>query len=534
MSEDFDAATLEVLWTRLISVVDEAAKAIMRTSFSNLSNEANDFACVLTDARGDLLAQNSGSIPSFIATLPATVRHFIAELGTEAMAPGDVLCTNNPWQGTGHLNDVCIVRPIFAGDRLVAFSATAAHVPDIGGRIRGVENREIFEEGFHIPLMKIFDAGQANETFFHLLRTQVRTPDQTVGDIHAQIAANALMEERLGGLMADYGLAEIDTLSDVLNGRCEAAMRAAIAEIPDGDYAYTMETDGLSAAEPLLFAVTVNIEGEYLRADFTGTSPTQPRAINCPLCYTFAMTAYAVKCALLPDLPNNAGMYRTVEVSAPENSIVNPLPPAPVGARALTGHYVPVAVFGALARVMPERVMAGAGSPLWNCTQSGVRADGSPYATNQFFNGGMGGTASKDGESAVSWPSNISCTPIEVAEQFTPFFFHHKKLRQGSGGDGMHRGGLGQDVLMESRSESPINVTFMAERTRIAAPGLAGGGDGGLGGVAINGERINDRVGHQMQLGDLLEISTPGGGGYGAADERSPADREDDEREGYT
>jgi N-methylhydantoinase B len=533
MSTNFDAATLEVLWTRLISVVDEAAKAIVRTSFSNLSNEANDFACVLTDAHGDLLAQNSGSIPSFIGTLPRTVRHFIDRYGADGMAPGDVLCTNNPWQGTGHLNDVCIVRPLFRDGRLVAFAATAAHVPDIGGRIRGVENRELFEEGFHIPLMKIMTAGGPDETFFQLLRAQVRTPDQTVGDIHAQIAANALMEARLMALMTDYGLAELDTLSAVLNGRCEAAMRQAIARLPDGEYAFALETDGLDAGAPFTFAVTLDIDGETLRADFAGSSAVQPRAVNCPYCYTFAMTAYAVKCALLPDLPNNAGMYRTIEVTAPENSIVNPLPPAPVGARAVSGHYVPVTVFGALARVIPERVMAGAGSPLWNCTQSGLKPDGTPYATNQFFNGGLGATARKDGESAVSWPSNISSTPVEVAEQFTPFFFHHKRLREGSGGAGRQRGGLGQDIVMESRSDTPITVTFMAERTLVPAPGLAGGGAGGLGRVAINGQSVDDRVGHRMDKGDMLLISTPGGGGYGAPEERDAEDRARDERDGY-
>ena len=533
MSERFDPATLEVLWTRLISVVDEAAKAIVRTSFSNLSNEANDFACVLTDTKGDLIAQNSGSIPSFIGTLPATVRHFIAEFGTGGFRPGDVLCTNNPWQGTGHLNDVCIVKPIFLGGRLVAFSATAAHVPDIGGRIRSVESRELFEEGFHIPLMKIFQAGEPDATFFRLLRTQVRTPDQTVGDVYAQIAANMLMEERLLSLMADYRLEEIDALSDVLNGRCEAAMRGAIAEVPDATYRYELVTDGLSPDNTFVFKVALTVDGEHIRIDFAGSSPAQPRAINCPYCYTFAMSAYAVKCALLPDLPNNAGMYRMIEVAAPENSIVNPLPPAPVGARAMTGHYVPVALFGALAQVLPDRVMAGAGSPLWNCTQSGVRADGTPYATNQFFNGGMGATAVQDGEPSLSWPSNISCTPVEVAEQFTPFFFHHKRLRPGSGGAGRQRGGLGQDILMESRSDTPISVSFMAERTRIPAPGLAGGGDGGLGAVEVNGRAIDVRVNHILQKGDRLLIATPGGGGYGPPEERDAEAVRRDEGEGY-
>jgi N-methylhydantoinase B len=197
MSARFDPVTLEVLWTRIISVVDEAAKAIVRTSFSTLSNEANDFACVLTDARGYALAQNTGSIPSFIATLPATVRHFLGTMGADRMRPGDVLITNDPWMGTGHLSDVCLVKPIFRGGHLIAFSATTSHMPDIGGRVRAIDSREVFEEGFHIPLVKFIHEGRRDETLIELLRANVRTPDQTLGDIWAQVSANELMERRV-------------------------------------------------------------------------------------------------------------------------------------------------------------------------------------------------------------------------------------------------------------------------------------------------------------------------------------------------
>ncbi len=528
-----DAVTLEMVWSRMISIVDEAAKAIVRTSFSTLSNEANDFACVLTDASGQLLAQNSGSIPSFIGTLPATVRHFLAEFGLEGLVPGDVLCTNDPWLGTGHLNDCSIVRPIFRDGALVAFAATASHLPDIGGRIRSVEAREVFEEGFHIPLMKIFQAGEADPTFFRLLRAQVRTPDQTEGDIQAQITANYLIEARLLAMLAEYGLADLVALSEELNGRTEAAMRAAISQVPDGSYRYAMQSDGLSPEAPFDFSLLLTIRGDSAQFDFAGTSPAQPRAVNCPFCYTYAMSAYALKCALLPDVPNNSGMLRPIEVLAPENSLLNPLPPAPVGARASTGHYVPVLAFGALAAVLPERVMAAAGSPLWNCTQSGVGPDGRPYATNMFFNGGMGATGTSDGESALSWPSNLSSTPVEVVEQAAPLFFHYKRLRPGSGGSGRQRGGLGQEMLIESRSETPIAVTFMAERTRHAAPGLAQGGEGAAGSVAINDQVIDNRAQHQLKFGDSIIIATPGGGGYGPVGQRDKAAAARDRRLGY-
>ena len=531
MTTRFDAVTLEVLWTRLISVVDEAAKAIVRTSFSTLSNEANDFACVLTDARGHALAQNTGSIPSFIGTLPATVRHFLRDMGAEHMRPGDVLITNNPWMGTGHLSDVCLVKPIFHGDRLVAFSATTSHMPDIGGRIRAIEAREVFEEGVHIPLSKFVHAGTPDETLIRLLRANVRTPDQTLGDIWAQVSANELMDRRVRQLLEEYRLAELTDLADELFGRCERAMRDAIKAVPDGTYRYAMDTDGVD--EPYHFEVALTVSGDEIVADYTGTSPQQPRAINCVYAYTYAMTAYAVRCALLSNLANNEGMYRPVKVHAPEGCLLNPRWPAAVVSRSNTGHYVPTLVFGALHQVVPARVMAGVGSPLWAVTQSGVREDGRTYTNVLFYNGGMGATGRKDGESVLSWPSNISSTPVEVAERNSPLFFHYKRMRSGSGGAGRFRGGLGQDILMESESEAPIAMVFMAERTKFPAPGFAGGADGGRGDVRINGRSINHRRQYILKRGDQVLVSTPGGGGYGSRFERDRKLAQRDRALGY-
>jgi N-methylhydantoinase B len=531
VSARLDPVTLEVLWTRVISVVDEAAKAIVRTSFSTLSNEANDFACVLTDARGRALAQNSGSIPSFIGTLPATVRHFIRELGAASMQPGDVLITNDAWLGTGHMSDVSVLKPIFHRGRLVAFSATTSHMPDIGGRIRAIEAREIFEEGLHIPLARLAREGRVDDTLVALIRANVRTPDQTMGDIWAQVSANELMERRVRALMDDYALDDLDGLGDELSARSERAMRAAIRAVPDGTYRYGFRTDGTGA--PFEFKIALTVRGDEIVADYTGSSPQQPRAINCVMAYTFAMTAYAVRCVLLPGLPNNEGMYRPVRVEAPEGCILNPRFPAAVVSRATTGHYVPALVLGALHRVIPDRVMAGVGSPLWALSLSSTRADGKPYTTVLFFNGGMGATPVKDGENVLSWPSNISSTPVEVAERQSPLFFHAKRLRPGSGGAGKFRGGLGQDILVESRSPRPIVLSVMAERTAFAAPGLAGGAPGGLGDVRINGRRIDNRRQHVLERGDRVLVRTPGGGGYGPRGRRDRALSARDRALGY-
>jgi N-methylhydantoinase B len=530
-ASEMDAVRLEVIWSRLISIVDEAAKAIVRTSFSTLSNEANDFACVLTDARGRSVAQNTGAIPSFIATLPATVRHFIDEIGIEAMTPGDVFITNDPWKGTGHLSDVCLVKPIFNQDRVVAFASTTAHVPDIGGRLRAIESRQIFEEGLQIPLMKLIDAGRVDETLVRLIRLNVRTPEQTIGDIWAQLSANELMERRVSELLGDYRLDDLEDFTEEILDRAERAMREAIGAVPDGEWHYAMDSDG--AEEPYRFQVRVRVTGDAIEVDFDGTSPMQPRAINCVMAYTFAMTAYAIKCALLPELPNNDGMFRPITVTAPRDCLVNPSYPASVVARSNTGHYVPVCVFGALQQVLPERVMAAAGSPLWVFTVTGTLENGRSFANVLFYNGGLGATAGEDGESCLSWPSNISSTPVEVAERNGPLLCRHKRLRPGSGGAGRFRGGLGQDIAFESLSERPLVGLFMTERTRIPAPGLDGAGEGAAGAVRINGEAVDTHRQHVLARGDVVELSTPGGGGYGDPGQRDAAAEALDRRLGY-
>ncbi len=508
-----DPLFLEIFWTRVRAIADEAAKLIMRTSFSTLSTEANDFAVVITDSSGQCLAENSGSIPSFIGTLPQTVRALIAQQGETRFRSGDVFITNNPWIGTGHLNDVCLVKPVLRGDHLVGFAASAAHVPDIGGKIRSVDARELFEEGFHIPLMPLLRDGNADETLLRLLRTNVRTPEQTVGDIWSQVGAVELMASRLAALLSEYALDAIDELAEALFARSEAAMREAISALPDGQYRYHMLTDGFD--EPFRFAITVTIADDSLRCDFEGSSAQQPRAINCVLGYTRAMSVYAIKSLLLPDLPNNEGIFRPIDVLAPRGSILNPVSPAPVGGRSCTGHYVPVAIFGALAGILPNRVMAGAGSPIWIANMSGLREDGRPFATVLFHNGGMGATARADGASAMSWPSNISPTPIEVAERDAPLFIRYKRLVAESGGAGQHRGGRGEEVRFVSLHSGPMAIVFLTERIRIAAPGLLGGDDGALGAVLINGQVVDSRKPQVLRPGDEVVLRTPGGGGFG-------------------
>ncbi|MBX6374114.1 MAG: hydantoinase B/oxoprolinase family protein [Acetobacteraceae bacterium] len=528
----FDPIELELLWRRLISLVDEAAAALVRTSFSTLVRESYDFSCIVTDATGQSLVQATESIPSFIGTLPATVKHFLRFFPPETLEPGDVLITNDLWLGTGHLPDITVAKPIFRGGRLVAFSASTAHAPDIGGKIRSPEPREVFEEGLQIPPLKLMRRSVADETLVAMIRQNVRTPEQTLGDLWAQVVALDLMEDRLLGLMAGHDLPDLVDLAAEIQGRCESAMRAAIAALPDGTYRSELQTDGLLDT-PITIRMALTVKGDSIEVDYTGTDPQVDRAINCALCYTYAMTMYGVKVCTSPALPNNEGAWRPISIVAPPGCIVNPQFPASGGSRMLIGHYLPMLVFGCLGQVVPERVMAACGSPMWGMNQSGVRANGKPYANMFFYNGGMGANARGDGVTCLSWPSNVSSTSIELSEHIAPLRFHHKRLRPDSGGPGKHRGGLGQEILIESRSETPIAVSFLAERTIIPAFGIEGGKPGATGALRINGEAVDPKRQYVLRYGDTVSLATPGGGGHGDPRERDPAALAADLEAGY-
>ncbi|MFN7903473.1 MAG: hydantoinase B/oxoprolinase family protein [bacterium] len=528
----FDAVELELLWRRLISLVDEAAAALVRTSFSTLVRESYDFSCIVTDASGQSLVQATESIPSFIGTLPETVKHFLKFFPPETLDPGDVLITNDIWLGTGHLPDITVAKPIFRHGKLVAFSASTAHAPDIGGKIRSPEPREVFEEGLQIPPLKLMRAGEADETLVAILRKNVRTPEQTMGDLWAQVVALDLMEERLHILMEQAGLDDLAALAGEIHARCEAAMRSAIAALPDGTYSSELQTDGLMD-KPVTLKLSLTIEGDRIIADYTGTDAQVDRAINCALCYTYAMTMYGVKVCTSPHLPNNEGAWRPISIIAPDGCIVNPVFPASGGSRMLIGHYLPMLVFGCLGQVVPERVMAACGSPMWGMNQSGVNAQGKPYANMFFYNGGMGANMRGDGISCLSWPSNVSSTAIEITEHIAPLRVHYKRLRVDSGGPGRHRGGLGQEIALESRSETPIAVSFLAERTIFPAFGIEGGKAGAPGVLRINGEKVDPKKQYVLSRGDTVILATPGGGGHGDPEKRDKLARENDIQAGY-
>ena len=533
MKTKFNAITLEMLWTRLISIVDEAAAALVRTSFSTVVRESNDFACVLTDAHGNSLAQATDSIPSFIGTVPRTVRHFLAAFPADQLSPGDILITNDIWMGTGHLPDITVAMPIFFKKRLVGFAGSVAHAPDIGGRMRSPDAREVFEEGLQIPVMKAVRRGKIDATLERILRKNVRVPDQVMGDLHAQFTALHLMESRVITLLREHALPNLQDLAREIHTRSETAMRKAIRAVPDGVYRQSAVSDGIDA--PIHLELALTVKGGALGIDFAGTAPQVARSINVCMAYTIAYTAYGIKAVLAPDVPNNEGVLRPIKIVAPAGSIANSTPPAAGGARALIGHFFPMMVINALAQALPGKVVATAGSPLWCINLAGQRREGGAFANMFFVNGGYGAAHHRDGAHVLSWPSNVSSTPVEMIEQLAPLKVHYRRLRVGTGGRGRFRGGNGQEVLMESRASGPLTLSFLAERTRAeAAPaGISGGEAGATGEIIINDQRVNPKVQHVINPGGTVLIRTPGGGGFGPAAERDAAATEADRVEGY-
>ncbi|HET7034478.1 MAG TPA: hydantoinase B/oxoprolinase family protein, partial [Thermomicrobiaceae bacterium] len=360
--------------------------------------------------------------------------------------------------------------------------------------------------------------GARNELLLELLQANVRVPQQVVGDLLAQVAANELLARRLTALLDEQGLEDLGELARAIQERSSRAMRRAIAALPDGSYAGEAHPDGLDA--PLDIRLRLTIAGEEIAVDYSGSSSQVDYAVNTVLNYTFAYTAYPIKCITSPAIPNNEGSFEPIRVSAPEGSILNPRFPAPVGGRALIGHFLAAAIFQALAPVAPAAVQAASGSPLW-CLHLTGEERGRAFSSINFLNGGQGASLRQDGLSSLSFPSNVANTPVEVMEALAPVEVERKALRPDSGGAGRQRGGLGQELQVRITAEQPVTAAFLADRLRQPAPGLRGGGPGAPGRVLLNGQPINPKRQIVVKGGDRLLLATPGGGGFG-----EPAERE--------
>ncbi|MBI2526084.1 MAG: hydantoinase B/oxoprolinase family protein [Candidatus Rokubacteria bacterium] len=511
---------LEIFWSRLIQIVDEGAVTLRRTAFSPVAREALDFAVVLLDRDGGSVAQSNITVPGFIGTLPRTVRHFLAKYRAEEMAPGDIIITNDPWMGTGHLPDLNMAMPIFHRDRIIGFAACSSHLSDVGGRIWSGDSREVFEEGLRIPPTKLVNHGRWNETLLDVISANVRVPNQVLGDMHAQVAAMEACRQRLLTTCLEYDVDDPTSVFHEIQSRSEAAMERVIRALPEGEYASALELDSLD--EPLHVNLRLTVRGGRIVVDYAGSSPqTQEAAINCPYTYTFALTMFPLKCLLHPTLPNNEGVFRRFEVRASEGSLVNATFPAAVNSRHATGQYLVAGLFAAMEQVAPDLVVGDPGAPASRCVFSGQRPDGGRFSEVLLASGGMGAARFKDGLSCTAFPSNCGISSIEMIEQHSPLLFHCKELVPDSGGAGRFRGGLGARVVIELLSERPAMYASHMVRLRLPALGRVGGLAGGLAGLRLNSNGRLPPLGRVMIApGDRVSIGTPGGGGYGRATER--------------
>lgn len=523
----FDPVTLEILWSRLVAITDESAAAMVRTSFSTIVRESNDYACALLDAEGNSLAESTVSIPAFIGTLPRTLRHCLDRFPAETLQPGDAILTNDPWMATGHLHDFTLVAPVFHRGKLVAFVGNIAHTPDIGGANWTADARELFEEGLRVVPAKLMKAGALNEELAELIRANVRVPEQVLGDLHAQVAAAEVCGRRLVDLLEEQGMEGLGALGKEIQGRAETAMRQAIEAVPDGDYEYSLETDGFDW--PLTIKIKITISGGNLHVDFAGSSPQIDRGLNSVYSYTYAYTTYPLKCILDPLTPKNGGSFRPITITAPEGSILNPRFPCPVDARQLTGHYLTAAVFGAMARAIPDRVIADSGGPPIRIVYSGSTADGGRFGQIVFPWGGLGARPEQDGLPCTPFPSNSGCGSFEVMESISPLVIWKRMMIPDSGGAGRSRGGLGQEIVIELVSPEQARVSILSERLRHPPLGLLGGMAGAPAGIQLNdGDPVPAKGRTVFKPGDVVRLRYAGGGGYGSPTERDRAKVLDD------
>ncbi|QFG37345.1 N-methylhydantoinase B [Paracoccus pantotrophus] len=516
----------QVMWNRLISVVEEQAQALVRTAFSTSVREAGDLSAGVYNETGEMLAQAVTGTPGHVNAMADAVPHFIRRIGRENILEGDVYITNDPWEGTGHLHDITVVSPSFHQGRLVGFFACTAHIVDIGGRGFGADGNSVYEEGLYLPIMKLAERGAIDHTLIRIIRSNVREPDQLVGDIYALATCNEVGHRRLIGMIEEFGLSDLAGISRFILENSRRATLERINALPMGSASGEMQIDGYD--QPIDLRVKILIEKDRIVADWAGTSGIDRKGINVPLVYTKAYTCYALKCAIAPEIPNNAASLAPFEIIAPENSIVNALHPAPVSLRHVIGHMLPDTIYGALDQLLPDTVHAEGAGCLCNF-QVSVRPRSdvpAPAGTRRaevlaFNSGGSGARPRLDGMNATAFPSGVMTMPVEATEQVGPVIFWRKELRPDSGGAGRFRGGLGQLMEVGARDGHEFDFQAMFDRVDHPARGRRGGGNGAPMTIGRDDGQAMKCKGKQfMPHGRKVMLGLPGGAGYGPPAER--------------
>ena len=538
MAQKFDPITLEILWRRIISIVDEADASVARTAFSSLLRDAHDYTCIFTDRKGRLLAQGTFCTPGQAGAMTLGVKNWINMPLLDKYKPGDIFITNDPWLLAGHLNDVCVMSPIFYKEKVAGFTACVFHHSDIGGRVSS-DNRDVYEDGLFIPPVKLYDAGVLNPSIMNLIRWNVRTPEEVTGDIRSQVAANYVCSQKIAEMMQDVGLDTLDDLADQIMGVTEKSMRDAITEIADGIYPYEGTIEGPGGREDIKIKVAVEVKGSDVVVDLAGSSPEVDWGGNVAYNFTYAYVFMAIKSAFNPDIPNNEGCIRPITMKAPEGSVVNCRFPAAVAARLQIGHFMTEMVYRALAPAAPDKIIAASGgTPAWMQVFYGKRHDGNKFYSVLIRGGGMGANYAQDGHYCAIFPANGANTPCEIFESDTPLIVEKRELLCDSGGPGKMKGGLGRQVVFrvpndEYAPSSPTAIGIQGGRFRYAADGLLGGKQGAKSKFLINDVPKDPGALNFANPGDVITFHNPGGGGYGDPLERAPEVVESDVINGY-
>ena len=533
----------QVIWRRLISIVEDQARTLMKTAFSPVVRESGDLSAAIFDPRGRMLAQAITGTPGHVNSTAAAVPHFLKEYPPHVLRPGDHLITNDPWIASGHLHDVTVVSPVFIEERLIALFACTCHQLDIGGLGQGPDGKSVYEEGLFIPIMKLVEQGEVNQDLLKIIQGNVRTPYEVRGDILSYVAANETSGVKLLDMMSEYELRDLEYIGNEIIERSRAGMLEEIRKLPRGTTHNTISLDGYDKVVEIVCALTVT--DDEINVDFAGSTEASTKGINLVLNYTQAYANYGIRCVVGAHIPNNTGSLSPINITAPPGSILNAQHPWPVCARHIIGQFLPDAVMGCLAQLLPEKVPAEGASSLWGVQIRGgpevdaacnfVRSStaGSRYEILIFNSGGTGARPGQDGMSATGFPSGVRAMPIEVVENMGPVVIWRKELRPDSCGAGKWRGGLGQIVELGTIDESPFLLFAMFDRTAHPACGRMGGEDGKVGIVRVkHGETLRPKGVQLIEPGQRLELLLPGGGGFGEKAQRSAILREQDKQAG--
>ena len=527
----------QVMWNRLIAVVEEQAQTMIRTAFSTTVREAGDLSAGIFDLQGRMLAQAVTGTPGHVNSMMESVGHFLRKFPAETLQDGDHLITNDPWLGTGHLHDLTVVTPAFHRGKLVALFANTAHVIDVGGLGMGPEGRSVFEEGLFIPIVKCFEAGRANETFFDFLRAGTRLPVELEGDVYSLCACNEAGARRLVGMLDEFRLDGIDALADYIFESSHRATMAQIAALPPGRFTAEIWSDGYEA--PIRLAAAMTIEADGISVDFEGTSGLSGRGINVPAAYTRAYACFGIKCVVAPEIPNNTASLAPFRMVIPEGTILNAPRPSAVSVRHVVGQLLPDLMMGCLHQAVPDRVTAEGSSCLWNPPLRGgaiVSGQNSPLPSFEvitFNSGGTGARQTRDGLDGTAFPSGVRTMPVEATENVAPVVFWRKELRPDSAGAGRTRGGFGQVMEIGAKGDAEFACNAIFDRVVHAPRGREGGEDGAPGVVRLRSGGTLRTKGYQIvPSGDRLVLELPGGGGFGPVEQRNAALAERDRRDG--